>query len=116
MQTGNDMRRLYSRHLILGALALIVAAGSPAVCRSAPGVPYSLGERHTVIDQAGRRIEVRRPFERIISLYGAHTENLFALGYEGGVIGVGRNEVYPPAALKKRPPAASAIMRVAARS
>ncbi|MFH1488400.1 MAG: ABC transporter substrate-binding protein [Pseudomonadota bacterium] len=54
-----------------------------------------------VLDQAGRRIDVRHPFKRVISLYGAHTENLFSLGLDKEIIGVGRNEVYPPEALNK---------------
>ena len=54
-----------------------------------------------VNDQAGRRIVVNKPFSRIISLYGAHTENLFALGLDRAVIGVSKNESYPPKALAK---------------
>jgi iron complex transport system substrate-binding protein len=55
----------------------------------------------TVIDQAGRRIRVAASFERIISLYGAHTENLFALGCQELVIGVSTHEDYPPEAAQK---------------
>jgi iron complex transport system substrate-binding protein len=55
----------------------------------------------TVVDQAGRRIQVVEPMQRIISLYGAHTENLFALGLEDEIVGVSRHEVFPPQALKK---------------
>lgn len=55
----------------------------------------------TVIDHAGREITVERPFGRIISLYGAHTENLFALGLDSRIIGVSRNELYPEAAKEK---------------
>jgi iron complex transport system substrate-binding protein len=55
----------------------------------------------TVVDQAGRRIAVKKPFSRIISLYGAHTENLFALGGGDGLIGVAPNEDYPPEAGRK---------------
>jgi len=40
-------------------------------------------------------------FTRIISLYGAHTENLFTLGVDNRIIGVSKNEVYPQKALKK---------------
>ena len=54
-----------------------------------------------IIDQAGRKIEIKHPFGRVISLYGAHTENLFSLGLNRQLIGVSRNEAYPPAALKK---------------
>jgi iron complex transport system substrate-binding protein len=55
-----------------------------------------------VVDSHGRRITVTAPFQRIISLYGAHTENLFMLGAQSRLIGVGRNEDWPPDA-KKRP-------------
>jgi iron complex transport system substrate-binding protein len=54
-----------------------------------------------VIDQAGRKITVNRPYHRIISLYGAHTENLFSLGLDKEIIGVTRHEAYPPEALRK---------------
>ena len=52
-------------------------------------------------DDSGRTIRFEKPFDRIISLYGAHTENLFRLGLDEQIIGVTRHEVYPPEALKK---------------
>ncbi len=52
-------------------------------------------------DEAGRSLTVARPFERIISLYGAHTENLFALGAGAALVGVSRHDDYPPAARNK---------------
>jgi iron complex transport system substrate-binding protein len=52
-------------------------------------------------DDSGRRIEIRRPFTRIISLYAAHSENLFSLGSGKEIIGVSPHEDYPPAVLKK---------------
>jgi len=54
-----------------------------------------------IVDQAGRHIQTKRPMQRIISLYGAHTENLYALGLSEEIIGVSRHEVYPPQALDK---------------
>jgi iron complex transport system substrate-binding protein len=54
-----------------------------------------------IVDQAGRTLTVDNPFERIISLYGAHTENLFNLGLDNEIIGVSRHETYPPQALQK---------------
>lgn len=54
-----------------------------------------------VKDQAGRVLTVDAPFTRIISLYGAHTENLFALGAGGLIVGVTRHEDYPPEARQK---------------
>lgn len=53
------------------------------------------------MDQNGREIHVASPFKRIISLYAAHTENLFALGAGDAVIGVSRSESYPPKALQR---------------
>ena len=55
----------------------------------------------TITDAAGRVIEVNKPFTRIISLYGAHTENLFSLGLDAEIIGVSKSEDYPPRALQK---------------
>jgi iron complex transport system substrate-binding protein len=56
---------------------------------------------NAVIDQSGRRIVVDEPYKRIISLYGAHTENLFSLGLDKEIIGVSRHESYPARALTK---------------
>jgi len=36
-----------------------------------------------IIDTTGRTIEVTKPFTRIISLYGAHTENLLGVDLLG---------------------------------
>jgi len=77
------------------------------------GVPNSWGLRefeklvswtensHSFVDKGGRKIDLKHPFKRVISLYGAHTENLFYLGLDKEVIGVSRHENYPPRALEK---------------
>ncbi len=52
--------------------------------------------QNSITDQAGRQIVVKKKFERIISLYAAHTENLFAMGASGCLIGVSKNCDYPP--------------------
>lgn len=49
-----------------------------------------------ITDAAGRKIKIAKAFKRIISLYGAHTENLYSLNAEDQLIGVGRNESWPP--------------------
>jgi len=54
-----------------------------------------------IIDNAGRRIEFSKPFQRIISLYGAHTENLFYLGADRQIIGVSINDKFPLKAKSK---------------
>jgi len=75
------------------AVLLSVASGQAADMKIENG--------QTVIDQAGRSISVPKPFERIISLYGAHTENLFALGAGHFVIGVSPHDDFPPEAWQK---------------
>ena len=52
-------------------------------------------------DASGRTFTVDRPFTRIISLYGAHTENLFNLGLRDEIIGVSMSEDYPMQATEK---------------
>ena len=58
-------------------------------------------DHNRIQDQGGRTIKVEKPFERIISLYGAHTENLFSLGLDKEIVGVGMNECYPQQALER---------------
>ena len=90
---------------VLAMFSLILA--TPAFAReftSALGLAFSLdlGEgQGCLTDQAGRKIIFDRPFQRIISLYGAHTENLFSLGAGDALIGVGRHDQYPEAARAK---------------
>ncbi len=62
---------------------------------------FRIEGHNMIVDQAGRTLTVANPFERIISLYGAHTENLFNLGLDNEIIGISRHETYPPQALKK---------------
>lgn len=52
-------------------------------------------------DDMGRHITVTKPFQRIISLYPGHTENLFSLGLNAEIIGVSPDENYPAAATQK---------------
>lgn len=85
------MSRLSRTVILLAVIILVVIAG----------IPQGRLEAATVKDRAGRHIDVKTPFSRIISLYGAHTENLFALGLDPEIIGVGRNESYPAEARQK---------------
>ncbi|HWR38181.1 MAG TPA: ABC transporter substrate-binding protein [Patescibacteria group bacterium] len=67
--------------------------------RPAPAPEASGGIR--VTDDQGKTVVLKAPARRIISLYSAHTENLFSLGLDQEVIGVSTTETYPPAALGK---------------
>lgn len=53
------------------------------------------------MDDLGQQIYLAQPATRIISLYSAHTENLYSLGLDEEIIGVGRVDRYPPQALEK---------------
>ncbi len=74
-------------------IAVLCAAGQPA--------DFWMEGGRTVVDQSGRRIAAAQPFGRIISLYGAHSENLFALGCHEQIIGVSPHEDYPAEAAQK---------------
>lgn len=52
-------------------------------------------------DDVGTTFNFTSPFTRIISLYPAHTENLFSLGLRDEIIGVSTSEDYPSSALAK---------------
>lgn len=49
-----------------------------------------------IIDDSGNLIKMQKPAQRIISLYSAHTENLYSLGLDEEIIGVGTHDSYPP--------------------
>ena len=61
-------------------------------------VAGSVFAENAVLDRAGRRISTETPFTRIITLYAAHTENLFAMGLDEEIVGVPRNTDWPPEA------------------
>lgn len=52
-------------------------------------------------DDSGRHIQVAHAFTRIISLYAAHTENLFSLGLDQEIIGVSPSEDFPKESLNR---------------
>lgn len=45
---------------------------------------------NAIRDAAGRTVCTEKPYSRIISLYSAHTENLFSMGLSDEIIGVSR--------------------------
>lgn len=49
-------------------------------------------------DDEGNKIALDKPCEKIISLYSAHTENLFELGCGDKIIGASNTSIYPPKA------------------
>ena len=92
------MKNSYSSYLqLLSRLLGITLLLGSAFCQS--GSVWA----ESITDQDGAEINFARPFTKIISLYPAHTENLFSLGLDQEIIGVSRNDTYPDkAALKPK--------------
>ena len=83
------------------ALLFMVGWSSLFICGGVHAAAFKIASSDVVMDQGDRTLRVIEPFRRIISLYGAHTENLYSLGLDKEIIGVSSHEVYPPAALQK---------------
>jgi len=77
-------------HLLGIALVMAFVIGLPGQIRA-----------ESITDENGTVIDFERPFTRIISLYPAHTENLFTLGLDEQIIGVSKNDTYPEQAASK---------------
>ncbi len=57
----------------------------------------------TFVDQIGRRVEIKAPPKRIISLVPSQTELLCDLGLEGNLVGITKFCVHPDHIFKSRP-------------
>lgn len=79
--------------LIISLIAVLAGCGHTR--------PASAPDSIVVVDDLGREVRLKAPAKRIISLYAAHTENLFSLGLNEEIIGVSGSESYPSAALAK---------------
>jgi len=85
---------------LLAITCCLLAMGGAALAAGMRGGADGQTPVH-ITDDAGRVVSLARPFTRIISLYGAHTENLFALGAGGVVVGVTRHDTDWPEAQGK---------------
>lgn len=81
------MRRIIS--LILAALLCLAPASINALAAS-PAIAFT--------DDDGREIRLSAPAARVISLYSAHTENLYFLGAGNALIGAHSTSTFPPEA------------------
>ncbi len=87
------------KHLkILSALLLCLLLPASAWAQTASN-EAAPAEPIIFTDARGKEIILDKPAERIISLYSAHTENLYALGAGNRLIGGSNSEVYPEEAL-----------------
>ena len=76
----------------------LVACAAPQGSASAAPVPSAETPAIQFTDDDGRKIRLDAPCGRIISLYSAHTENLYEIGAGDKLIGVYTGSIYPPEA------------------
>ena len=60
-----------------------------------PTYGFQLLNNKIIIDDGGRKIKIKKNYNRIISLYPAHTENIVAVGGTDSLIGISRSDTYP---------------------
>lgn len=60
------------------------------------------GYKISFVDDDQKQINMYEPAKKIISLYSAHTENLYKLGIDDEIIGVGTSDIYPTKVLEKK--------------
>lgn len=89
---------------IFAIVLLVLFIGRPLIERGISHVPQVSSKNYTIeiVDDSGFKIRMEKPATRIISLYSAHTENLFALDLGDEIVGVGTSESFPHAALDKQ--------------
>lgn len=87
---------LLSATVLIGSFGGCQAAKQPQAESSAPITAENTAISFT--DDDGRQIALKKPCERIISLYSAHTENLYSLGAGDQLIGAHSTSIYPPEA------------------
>lgn len=78
-------------------IVFIIAVGFLLICSCAKQEKKEGQHRDGIsfIDDDGNTITVEKPFNRIIALYSAHTENLFSIGAGQFVIGGHKTCIYP---------------------
>ena len=91
------MKKLFIFFLV--ASLLLVGCGQQG--GNQPAVEKTKQATIEFTDDTGKLVKLAKPAKKIISLYSAHTENLFSLGLDAEIIGVSTSENYPPAALQK---------------
>ncbi len=83
--------------------AALAAAAEPVTAPGAASAPETETAPAAIqfTDDMGNEINLEHACRRIISLYSAHTENLYSLGVGDSVIGVNSTAIYPPDAAAK---------------
>jgi iron complex transport system substrate-binding protein len=87
---------MYYRIALCLSLILLLSA-----CRSIQSESEDIViiDSHSFMDSLGNEVVIDKPFTKIVSLYSAHTENLYAMGGGDYLIGVNTTSTYPPQAV-----------------
>jgi len=101
MTTAQQIMNARPQHGVITFSRLTSSAFNLCLALCLAAMVVSPAQAGTITDQDGQRLTFDKPFSRIISLYPAHTENLFALGLDDQVIGVSKNDDYPQTAQAK---------------
>ncbi len=94
----NTFKKNMAMTLALCCVALS-ACGAPAKSEQPLPLAQDSAAGNAAIqftDDDGREIKLDAPCSRIISLYSAHTENLYEIGAGDKLIGVYNSSIYPP--------------------
>ena len=89
---------VYSRKFTLLTILLFI---SLLLFTSAPVWAVGGSGVKTIHDSQGNTILIEKPFNRIISLYSAHTENLCSIGAADQLVGISRSDDFPEDILTK---------------
>ncbi|WMJ85162.1 ABC transporter substrate-binding protein [Oscillospiraceae bacterium LTW-04] len=97
MKSLNTIRKNMAAILVLMCCAALTACTTP-IQSTQPAQGSTTGNTSAIqfTDDDGREIKLDAPCSRIISLYSAHTENLYEIGAGEKLIGVYTSSIYPP--------------------
>lgn len=84
--------------ILLLSLILIVISHTACSLETSKESLSKIIDSKTFVDDIGRTFIVEKPYQKIVTLYSAHTENLFYLGVSDKIIGVSQTSIYPPEA------------------
>lgn len=96
MKTYNRVRiRSFIR---VSLFAIIVMIGTGCQMIGTGSHPIEIINEQSFVDSMGNTWEVTSPYQKVISLYSAHTENLYTIGAGDQLLGASATSIYPPEA------------------
>ena len=82
--------------LCLFIIVLLFSLGSCSVSQNKD--KSAIIDEKTFVDDMGNKFVIEKPYTKIVSLYSAHTENLYTIGAGDQLIGAHKTSIYPPEA------------------